>query len=187
MEAGNIDALGVLANASAIISKGEVAQLAAIGNVDATIDEYTSIISSKTAALFSAACEAPCVLGDKVSLKEYGQNLGIAFQISDDILDYTGGLGKKTGDDFREGKLTAPVIYAIDYDVNFWKKTLENPEKQNRADLRKAKSIIQKCGAIEKSRKLAVDYANKACASINGTCEVSESLKELAMFAANRA
>ena len=111
-------ALRILSNAAAVIAEGEVMQLAAAKNTATTEDDYLTIINAKTAALFSAAAEVGAAIAKRpaeehTALKSYGRNLGIAFQLVDDALDYSGDsarLGKSVGDDFREGKITLPVI-----------------------------------------------------------------------------
>ena len=124
-------------------------QLTTAGNLETTMDDYLSVIKAKTAALFAAACEVgPLIAGASPdaarAMAEYGLNLGIAFQIADDALDYDADqkkLGKSIGDDFREGKMTAPIILALesatDDQKNFWTKTIQNKE-QSEGDLEKA-------------------------------------------------
>ncbi|MCC0029840.1 MAG: polyprenyl synthetase family protein [Brucellaceae bacterium] len=120
VEVGSLDALDVLSHASSVIAEGEVMQLAAAKNTETTEDEYMAVILAKTAALFSAAAEVGPIIagGDRAArsaLKSYGTNLGLAFQLVDDALDYGGNaadLGKNVGDDFREGKITLPLILA---------------------------------------------------------------------------
>jgi octaprenyl-diphosphate synthase len=137
VEVGSLDALEILSNAAAIIAEGEVMQLAAAKNTATTEDEYLAVIKAKTAALFSAAAEIGPVIGgrdraERAAFRSYGTNLGLAFQLVDDALDYGGSsaeLGKRTGDDFREGKITLPVVLAYrrgtDADRTFWKRVLE--------------------------------------------------------------
>jgi len=134
VETGSLEALDILSTASSVIAEGEVHQLAALRNTAMTEDTYMRVIGAKTAALFAAACEvSPIVSGrdaaTQEALRNYGQNLGLAFQLVDDALDYGGfesALGKSVGDDFREGKLTLPVIRAIavadEKDLAFWKR-----------------------------------------------------------------
>jgi octaprenyl-diphosphate synthase len=120
VDVGSLDALDILSTAASIIAEGEVMQLAAAKSLETTEDEYFSVIKAKTAALFSAAAEVgPVIAGakraDRAALRSYGTNLGLAFQLVDDALDYGGStkdLGKNVGDDFREGKVTLPVILA---------------------------------------------------------------------------
>lgn len=170
---GSLDVLRILSDAAAIIAQGEVMQLASAGNIETTLDQYTDIIKAKTAALFAAACEIGPVLGGgshdaAQAMAEYGLNLGIAFQIADDALDYTADektLGKKIGDDFREGKMTAPVIIALQKgdakEKAFWRRTLAE-KKYEDSDLKTAISILSQHNAIEISLSLAKTYGDKA-------------------------
>ena len=121
VEAGDINALGVLSKAATIIAEGEVFQLAKAKDLTTTPDEYTQVIHAKTATLFAAAAEVGAMAGGadaagREALRVYGEELGLAFQLVDDVLDYrgeSGTLGKNTGDDLREGKMTLPVILAL--------------------------------------------------------------------------
>ena len=172
-DSDNIDILKILSNASAVITQGEVLQLSAVNNIDITMDDYIEIITSKTAALFSAACEVGPVLAgapadQAKAMYDYGLNLGIAFQIADDALDYSSDretLGKVVGDDFREGKMTAPILFALenadDEERAFWMRTIGSNE-QNDDDLKKAQDILEKHNCIQSSLVLAQDYATKA-------------------------
>ena len=138
VEVGSLDALEILSNAAAIIAEGEVMQLGAAKNTATTEDEYLSVIQAKTAALFSAAAEVGPILAgrgrsERAAFRSYGTNLGLAFQLVDDALDYGGNageLGKRVGDDFREGKITLPVVLSYrrgtDADRAFWKRVLED-------------------------------------------------------------
>ena len=137
VEVGSLEALEILSNAAAIIAEGEVMQLGAAKNTATTEDEYLAVIQAKTAALFSAAAEVGPVLAgrgraERAAFRSYGTNLGLAFQLVDDALDYGGAssnLGKRVGDDFREGKITLPVVLSYrrgtDADRAFWKRVLE--------------------------------------------------------------
>ena len=134
VDVGSLEALDILSTAASIIAEGEVMQLAAAKNLETTEDEYFAVIKAKTAALFSAAAEVgPVIAGatrtDRAALRSYGMNLGLAFQLIDDALDYGGSsqeLGKNVGDDFREGKVTLPVILAYrrgtPAERDFWKR-----------------------------------------------------------------
>lgn len=173
VEDGNLDVLKILSDASAIIAQGEVLQLATQGNMATTMDDYLEVIKGKTAALFAAACEVgPLISTTDVNaariMCEYGMNLGIAFQIADDILDYSASqekLGKTVGDDFREGKMTAPILYVLenasDEERAFWNRTIGEKE-QTDSDLVRAQSILKRHNALEKSIALARDYAQRA-------------------------
>lgn len=172
-EDGSLDVLHILSDAAAIIAQGEVLQLANTGNIETSMDHYLGIIKAKTAALFAAACQVGPVIAAKdkyaaQAMAEYGLNLGIAFQIADDALDYDGGaekLGKTIGDDFREGKMTAPVILSLTQatleERAFWTRTI-GEKNQNDDDLHQAQTILRKHNAIEKSLILAEDYGEKA-------------------------
>lgn len=173
VEDGNLEILRVLSDASAIIAQGEVLQLATTNNVDTSMAQYLDVIRAKTAALFAAACQVgPMIAGAShdaaASMAEYGLHLGIAFQIADDALDYAGeaaALGKTIGDDFFEGKMTAPVILALQKagreERSFWTRCLTHPTREAK-DLETAQTYLQKSGALEASIKLAEDYAEKA-------------------------
>lgn len=173
VEDGNLDVLRVLSDASAIIAQGEVLQLATTSNITTTIDSYLDVIRAKTAALFAAACQVGPMIADAghdaaACMAEYGLNLGIAFQIADDALDYTGTgqtIGKTVGDDFFEGKMTAPVILALrqagEQERAFWTHCLESPSK-NEDNLKQAQTYLKASGAIESALTLAAEYAEKA-------------------------
>jgi octaprenyl-diphosphate synthase len=160
VEVGNLHALDILSSAAAVIAEGEVMQLGAAKNTATNEDEYMAVIRAKTAELFAAACEVgPALAGkDKAELaacRSFGMNLGIAFQLIDDALDYGGKsakLGKNVGDDFREGKITLPVVLSFrrgnDSERAFWNRTLGKGEI-NDGDLDTALSMMAKHHAIE--------------------------------------
>ena len=159
VDVGSLDALDILSSAASIIAEGEVMQLAAAKNLETTEDEHFSVIKAKTAALFSAAAEVgPVIAGaprnDRAALRSYGMNLGLAFQLIDDALDYGGSssdLGKNVGDDFREGKVTLPVILAYRRgsaaERAFWKAAIED-EGSDDAALDKAIGLLARHAAI---------------------------------------
>lgn len=159
VEVGSLEALNVLSTAASVIAEGEVMQLAAAKNLATTEDEYLAVINAKTAALFSAAAEVGPIIanaekGERAALKSYGTNLGLAFQLVDDVLDYGGNakdLGKNTGDDFREGKITLPVLLAYkrgsDEERAFWKESLEG-ENNTDERLEHARALMAKHGAL---------------------------------------
>jgi octaprenyl-diphosphate synthase len=159
VEVGSLDALDILSSAASIIAEGEVMQLSAAKNLETTEDEYFTVIKSKTAALFSAAAEVGPVIAaasrnDRAALRSYGMNLGLAFQLVDDALDYGGNskdLGKNVGDDFREGKVTLPVILSYrrgtPSERAFWKKAIEENATDDAA-LEKAVGLMTRHGAI---------------------------------------
>ena len=146
VEVGSLKALEILSSAAAVIAEGEVMQLAAAKNTATTEDEYIAVIRAKTAELFAAACEVGPALSarqkaEQAACRSFGMNLGITFQLVDDVLDYGGAsahLGKNVGDDFREGKITLPVVLAFrrgtDAEREFWRRTLERGETAD-ADL----------------------------------------------------
>lgn len=176
-ETGSMRVLGILADASATIAEGEVLQLTAAQDLATTEAVYLQIVRGKTAALFSAATEVGGEIAGGTAqqvqaLHDYGDALGIAFQIADDILDYSGAtaaIGKNVGDDFRERKLTLPVIRAVaaaDAEERaFWQRTIERGE-QREGDLDRALSIMARHGAIEGARRSALDWAGRARASL---------------------
>lgn len=159
VEVGSLEALAILSTAASIIAEGEVMQLAAAKNLETTEDEYLAVIGAKTAALFSAAAEVgPVIAGasktDRAALRSFGTNLGLAFQLVDDALDYggnAGDLGKNVGDDFREGKVTLPVVLSYRRgtaeDREFWKRAIENGAADDTA-LDKAIGLMTRTGAI---------------------------------------
>ena len=170
---GSLEVLRILSDAAATISQGEVKQLTTANNLDTSMDDYIEVVSAKTAALFAAACEIGPVIAEQdsetqESLRLYGLNLGIAFQIVDDVLDYNADhakLGKTIGDDFREGKMTAPILLALANADNeeraFWQRTVGD-RQQNEDDLAHAMELLQKHGAIAKGLDLAKTYGRKA-------------------------
>lgn len=159
VEVGSLEALDILSSAASIIAEGEVMQLAAAKNLETTEDEHFAVIKAKTAALFSAAAEVgPVIAGasknDKAALRSYGMNLGLAFQLIDDALDYGGSskdLGKNVGDDFREGKVTLPVILSYRRGTaaerTFWKSAIEDGVSDDAA-LEKAVGLMVRHSAI---------------------------------------
>ncbi|MEO3998401.1 polyprenyl synthetase family protein [Mesorhizobium sp. CAU 1732] len=159
VEVGSLDALDILSSAASVIAEGEVMQLGVAKNLETTEDDYLAVIKAKTAALFSAAAEVgPIVAGasknDRAALRSYGTNLGLAFQLIDDALDYGGdtkSLGKNVGDDFREGKVTLPVILSYRRgsasEREFWKAAIEN-DRTDDDSLDRARGLMTKHNAI---------------------------------------
>jgi octaprenyl-diphosphate synthase len=157
---GSLEVLEILSTASAVIAQGEVHQLATANNLETSIDDYMTVIRSKTATLFAAAARIGAVVADRPAaerdaLNTYGMNLGIAFQLVDDWLDYAASqelLGKTVGDDFREGKMTLPVVLAVaranDAERAFWSRTLAELD-QHDGDLPRAMELLQACGALD--------------------------------------
>jgi len=169
VEVGSLRALEILSSAAAVIAEGEVMQLAAAKNTATTEDEYLAVIRAKTAELFAAACEVGPVLAgrakaEQAACRSFGMNLGIAFQLVDDALDYggkTARLGKNVGDDFREGKITLPVVLAFrrgsDNERTFWQRTLERGEMVE-GGLEEAIALMAKHRAIEDTVSRARHY-----------------------------
>ena len=177
VETGSLQVLNILANASATIAEGEVLQLTVSRDISTNEEIYLKVIRGKTAALFSAATQVGAVISEadaKITnaLYNYGDALGIAFQIVDDLLDVEGDsklIGKNNGDDFRERKLTLPFIKAISScDANereFWKRTIEKGE-QTSEDFNIALDLMNKYGAIEKTRSNALKWGKIAKESL---------------------
>ncbi len=173
VETNSIRVLNILANASATISEGEVLQLTASRDIRTTEDTYLKVVRGKTAALFSAATEVGGVIAGAPqthinALQKYGDSLGVAFQIVDDLLDVIGDsnkTGKNVGDDFRERKLTLPFIKAImkatDTERAFWLRTIEKGDQKD-CDLEIALELINSHGAIEATRKDALNWVRQA-------------------------
>ena len=169
VDVGSLAALKILSNAAAVIAEGEVLQLAAAKNMGTTEDEYLTIINAKTAALFSAAAEVGGAIAERpaevqAALRSFGKNLGISFQLIDDALDYAGEqarLGKSVGDDFREGKITLPVILSFrrgdSAEREFWTRTLCRGEIGDN-DLSHAKELMRRHKAIEATIERARHY-----------------------------
>ena len=199
VETNSLDILNRLATASTIIAEGEVRQLAAMATRDLPTEEYLAIVEAKTGALFEAAAETGALSagGDAhaPALATYGKNLGLAFQIIDDALDYGGTtsvIGKLVGDDFREGKITLPVIIArrrgSDEDRAFWDRAL-NPATQEDSDLAHAVHLIRATGAAEATVTEAEAYAGLAKGALR-TLPASpyrDALEDLADFCVSRA
>ena len=176
-ETGSLEVLRILSNASATIAEGEVLQMTAAQDLATDEAVYLQVVRGKTAALFSAATEVGGVIAgaeDTIvrDLFEYGDALGIAFQIVDDLLDYQGQsatTGKNVGDDFRERKLTLPVIKAVacaDAEERaFWSRTIERGHQED-GDLDHALSLLQRHSALEETRQDAINWAGKAKAAM---------------------
>ncbi|MEF3048829.1 polyprenyl synthetase family protein [Pseudotabrizicola sp. L79] len=198
-ETGNMRVLSILSNASAVIAEGEVLQLTAAQDLATDEKIYLQVVRGKTAALFSAATEVGGVIAgapeDQVrALFDYGDALGIAFQIVDDLLDYggtTAAIGKNTGDDFRERKLTLPVIKAVakaDSDERaFWVRTIEKG-KQVDGDFEQAQAIMARHGAMEEARQDALGWAAKARTALTALPDhpLRQMLDELAGYVVER-
>nr|WP_169560454.1 polyprenyl synthetase family protein [Sneathiella chinensis] len=177
VEDGSLEVLRILSTASAVIAEGEVQQLMNVGDVNVTEENYLQVIASKTAALFAAACEVGAVVADRspeeaAALRNYGNDLGIAFQLIDDALDYSAeqaALGKTIGDDFREGKVTLPILLAYqrgDADERaFWTRVIE--AEQQDGDLDHAMTLLARHNALGDTFARARDYGNSAKKSLD--------------------
>lgn len=175
-ETGSLRVLRILSDAAATIAEGEVLQMTAAQDLRTTEDIYLQVVRGKTAALFSAATEVGGVIADMddaqvQALYDYGDALGIAFQIVDDLLDYWGSdaTGKNVGDDFRERKLTLPVIKAValadDAEREFWTRTIAKGRQED-GDLEHAIALLNKHGTLEATRAEANDWIAKARAAL---------------------
>jgi octaprenyl-diphosphate synthase len=200
VEVGNLHALDILSTAAAVIAEGEVMQLGAAKNTATNEDEYMAVIRAKTAELFAAACEVGPALAvkDKAELaacRSFGMNLGIAFQLIDDALDYGGKsakLGKNVGDDFREGKITLPVVLSFrrgtEKERTFWNRTLGSGEVRD-GDLDEAMTLMVKHHAIEDTVGRARHYgaiATDALALVPSS-PIKTALEEAVAFCIARA
>jgi len=199
VETDSMDALGVLSKASSVIAEGEVKQLAALRQINMTEADYMDVIRAKTAALFAAATEVSPIIAkrpatERAALRDYGLKLGLAFQLVDDALDYGGlesALGKSIGDDFREGKVTLPVIRAYQqagtHEKEFWQRVIVD-HKQSETDLEQAISYLRTSGTLESTLGQARKYAGDArqALSIFPDSEWRSTLKELADFVVDR-
>jgi octaprenyl-diphosphate synthase len=179
VEDGSLEVLRILCSASATIAEGEVLQLVIQNDTSSTEAQYLDVIEGKTAALFAAATRVGAVVADRPvaeaeALDSYGRNLGVAFQLVDDALDYSAEqekLGKTVGDDFREGKITLPVLLAFgrgdEHEKTFWRRVLED-RQQEEADLPRALALMQKHGAFADTIARARDYGDRAIAALAG-------------------
>lgn len=174
---GSLEALTILSDASAIISAGEVHQLMVSHDLAITQAVYEQVISAKTAALFAAACELGAVVTNKpewrAPLRTYGHALGMAFQLVDDALDYQASeadLGKAIGDDFRDGKVTLPVIFAYADatadEKHFWEAVLQAGESLSAENLTRAKELMIKYNAFERTLRVAHEFAAQATTAL---------------------
>jgi octaprenyl-diphosphate synthase len=198
VETGSLRVLGILADASATISEGEVLQLVAARDLGTTEETYLKVIRGKTAALFAAACEAGAVVAgaspeEEAALREYGDALGIAFQIVDDLLDIEGteAIGKNRGDDLREGKLTLPVIRALacaDAEERaFWARVVGRGQVEE-GDVERARDLMERHGALASTRAEAETWVGRAKAALMRLPEhpLREMLSDLADYVVAR-
>jgi octaprenyl-diphosphate synthase len=179
VEDGSLRVLKILSNASAVIAEGEVNQLTAQRRIETTEERYLDIIGAKTAALFAAACRIAAVVAERSeaieeALDAYGRNLGIAFQLVDDAIDYVSDgatMGKDTGDDFRDGKVTLPVILAHARgnaeEQKFWRAAIEG-HRISDEDLTYATRLLRESGAIDDTLARARHYGQRAIDSLAG-------------------
>jgi octaprenyl-diphosphate synthase len=200
VEDGSLKVLRILSHASAVIAEGEVEQLTAQRQIDSGEDHYLDIISAKTAALFAAACRVAPVVAEasedsEVALECYGRNLGIAFQLTDDVIDYASDaavMGKGVGDDFRDGKMTLPVILAYargsDDERAFWREAIGG-ERVSDEDLAHATALLRSTGALADTIERARQYARRAIDALAmfPASKAKAALTEAAEFAVARA
>lgn len=200
VETGSMEALGILSNAASVIAEGEVQQLASLRNLAMSEADYMDVIKAKTAALFAAATEvSPVIAGlddtRRAALRDYGLKLGLAFQLIDDALDYGGqqaALGKSVGDDFREGKMTLPVIRALAKadaaERDFWRKVVVDRD-QDDLDLQRAVSILRKSGALDETIQMARRFSVEAIEALDIFEEspLRDCLQNLAAYVVSRA
>lgn len=177
VEVGSLIALGILSTAASVIAEGEVMQLAAAKKLETTEADYMAVVNAKTAALFAAAAEVgPVIAGSddtlRTAFRDYGLYLGLAFQLVDDALDYggdSGQLGKNVGDDFREGKITLPILIALraasPEERAFWHRTLVEGKIAD-GDLDTALATLRRHGAIAATVTRARDFGEKAVAAL---------------------
>src|SRR5881394_3782988 len=173
VEDGSLKVLRILSHASAVIAEGEVEQLTAQRQIDTDEDQYLAIIAAKTAALFAAACRVAPVVAEageeaELALESYGKNLGIAFQLTDDVIDYASDaatMGKGVGDDFRDGKMTLPVILAYargnDGEREFWRSAIGGSQASD-DDLQRAIRLLKESDALADTLERARQYARRA-------------------------
>jgi len=196
---GSLRVLDILSRAASVIAEGEVHQLMTANDTMTTEAAYLEVIDAKTAALFAAACRIGAVLADRPSAEEealdrFGRNLGIAYQLIDDMLDFSARqaeLGKAVGDDFRDGKITLPIVIALDRgdaeERAFWRRTLEDGD-QGAADLDRAIGLLERRGALAETLARARGYAAAAieALSIFPDTALRRALAETAAFATER-
>jgi octaprenyl-diphosphate synthase len=201
VETGSLEVLRILAGASSEIAEGEVLQLVIANDMNSLESDYLRVIKAKTAALFAAACRVGAVIADRPqaeaqALDDYGHNLGIAFQLVDDALDYAADaatLGKNTGDDFREGKITLPVLLAFskggEAERSFWRRVIERPEEQTPEDWSQALAYLERHGAIQETLARARAYAQKSRQALQlfAAGPMRDALSEAVDFAVERA
>ncbi|HEX8899960.1 polyprenyl synthetase family protein [Vitreimonas sp.] len=199
VETGDIQVLDILSRAACIIAEGEVMQLAAANDAETTRERYMDIIGAKTAALFAAAGKAGAVVAGRpgaeaTALETYGRELGLAFQLVDDALDYGGvsaTMGKNSGDDFREGKVTLPIVFAReagdDSERTFWRRVISGERSDD--DFHRAVALIRRHDGIALTLQAARDHAARAKAALEilPANAYREALADLPDFVVDRA
>ena len=196
VETGSLRVLDILANAAATIAEGEVLQLSAMSDLATGEDTYLKIVRGKTAALFSAATQVGGVIAgaserDVEALFTYGDALGVAFQMADDTIDWMEGTGKGVGDDFRERKMTLPIIRAVagseGDDWAFWARTIGKGQ-QAEGDLERAADLLRATGALESTRETALGWSARARKALEPLPDapLRDMLRDLADFVVAR-
>jgi len=200
VEDGSLKVLRILSHASAVIAEGEVEQLTAQRQIETDEEQYLMIIGAKTAALFAAACRVAPVVAEadedaEMSLESYGKNLGIAFQLTDDVIDYASDaatMGKGVGDDFRDGKMTLPVILAYarggEADREFWRSAIRG-DRVSDADLAQAIELMNSTDALSDTIQRARHYGRRAIDALGNfpASKAKSALTEAVEFAIARA
>jgi octaprenyl-diphosphate synthase len=200
VEDGSLKVLRILSHASAVIAEGEVEQLTAQRQVETDEEQYLTIISAKTAALFAAACRVAPVVAEadedcELALESYGKNLGIAFQLTDDVIDYASDaatMGKGVGDDFRDGKMTLPVILAYsrgsESERQFWRSAIAGGQVSDE-DLARATALLRSTDALSDTVERARQYGRRAVDALAKfpSSKAKSALVDAAEFAVARA
>ncbi len=196
---GSLRILGILSRASSVIAEGEVLQLMTANDTQTSESAYLAVVEAKTAELFAAASRIGAVIAERPAEEEqaldrFGRNLGIAFQMVDDLLDFSPQhleLGKAVGDDFRDGKVTLPILLAYvrgnDQERAFWRRTIEDMD-QRPGDLEQAMLLVERSGALAETLSRARTYAATAidALSVFGDDVARRALTEAAVFATER-
>ncbi|MEO0411620.1 MAG: polyprenyl synthetase family protein [Pseudomonadota bacterium] len=199
VEDGSLKVLKILSSASSIIAEGEVQQMMTVADLTTTEDIYMDVIGAKTAALFAAACQISAVVAERPQREEdalsaYGRDLGLAFQIVDDVLDYSANqrkLGKTVGDDFQEGKVSLPVILAYqrgtDAQKAFWQRTIGKGECHD-DDLQQAIDILTSTNALVDATRRAQHFADRAldCLNLFAPSSARSALSDIVHFCLQR-
>lgn len=198
-EEGSLEVMRIISKASATIAEGEILQMTVQNDLSTSISRYFEVIHGKTAALFAASCHVGAIVAQhskqsEMALESYGTNLGMAFQLVDDALDYSAKqeeLGKTIGDDFREGKITYPILIAYDksdsVERKFWERVIQDGN-QKEGDLAYALNLIHKYKVIEETLEKAMFFANKARDSLDifPESKLHTILKNIASYTVHR-